>query len=335
MKPFLKWAGGKSRLAGHIDKLLPRTDGRLIEPFLGSGSVFLGMAEFKGYVLGDANPDLITLYETLKDKFTADILIRAVNDLFKPRNCNRASYNAFRDEFNAPGGDEIRRSALFVYLNKHAFNGLYRVNSKGHFNVPFAQYDEKRSPTAPAAEMAGFSERARNATFMNKDFRIVLDEAGKDDVVYCDPPYVSLDHSPACFASYAKDKFSWKDQEDLAEICSKLALNGTPALISNHDTVDIRRVYERLGAEVTTMGVRRSVGASAVTRQKVNEVFAMFHVPGSEGYREWQDRIKRGIRLGDVVADISQLATDTAGRAVEDAAFKDVSRQHELALADA
>lgn len=268
MKPFLKWAGGKSKLVPRIAELLPPS-GRLVEPFLGSGAVYMGLPDYGGYLLADANPDLTDLYGILRDGGRG--FVEEVRRLFVPGNNVRAAYNALREEFNATPQGTARRAALFVYLNRHCFNGLCRYNAAGGFNVPFGS---QAQPYFPEREMLDFAARAvaRRAVFRHADFRAVMAEAGEGDVVYCDPPYVPLS-ATASFDSYAKGGFSPKDHRDLADACRAAAARGATVVLSNHDTPEARALY--MGAEFRAIEVRRSVSGNA-NRGKAAEVLVRF-----------------------------------------------------------
>lgn len=295
MKPFLKWAGGKARLAPRIASMLPSGQGRLIEPFVGSGSVFLGVGPRQGgYLLADANPDLVTLYKRLVAE--PETFVSEVTALFTPETNTREGFNALRAAFNAlPPGDP-GRAPIFVYLNRHSFNGLCRYNRQGSFNVPWGQYTHTSPPTQ---EMLDFARFAAGAEFVHADFREIMSRAVPGDVVYCDPPYVPLSPT-ASFDGYAAGGFSSQDQRDMSELCRELARKGVPVLVSNHDTPFTREIYQ--GAEIISIDVRRSVSASSGSRGKAPEVLASFHVPGSEGEAEWLERRAEAIRAAALVA---------------------------------
>lgn len=267
MKPFLKWAGGKSRLVPTIAAMLPKGR-RLVEPFMGSGAVFLGIRGFRSYLLADANQDLVTLFDFVKRD--AEIFIDECERLFTPENNTAEAYTRLRAEFNSlPHGDP-RRSQLFVYLNRHGFNGLCRYNRSGQFNVPFGNM---KSPYFPRREMTAFATRAIHAEFRLEDFRSVMAATEKGDVVYCDPPYVALT-ATASFDAYSAGGFSAKDQEDLAQLCFDCAARGVPVLLSNHDTPFSRRLYD--GSRMEALEVTRSISAVADTRGTASEILVLF-----------------------------------------------------------
>lgn len=181
-RPFLKWAGGKYRL---LDRLLPSIPGgaRLVEPFVGSGAVFLN-AGFACYLLCDLNADLIGLYRTLRrdgERFIAE-----ARALFTPGNNTQEAFLRLRETFNA-SSDAEERSVLFLYLNRHSYNGLVRYNSKGIYNVPFGKY---KAPYFPERELTAFLDKLRgcDVTFAVQDFRSTFAALRPGDVVYCDPP---------------------------------------------------------------------------------------------------------------------------------------------------
>ncbi len=164
-RPFLKWAGGKYRL---LDRLLPSlpAGSRLVEPFVGSGAVFLNAA-YPAYLLCDLNPDLIGLYETLRRE--GERFIKRARALFTPENNTREAFLRLRAAFNA-STDAEERAVLFLYLNRHAYNGLVRYNARGVYNVPFGRY---KAPYFPAAELTAFVRKMRDCdvTFAVQDFR--------------------------------------------------------------------------------------------------------------------------------------------------------------------
>jgi DNA adenine methylase len=286
--PFLKWAGGKRKLAPLIASHVPGKDRlrtasvRLVEPFLGSGAVFMGV-DADSYLLCDTNEDLIRLYGFLSAH--GEAFIGRCRELFVPANDTPGAYVALRAEFNGigEGGDLERRAALFVYLNRHCFNGLCRYSARGHFNVPFNGNSGKPKPPPhfPDAEMRGFAARAaaRGARFEALDFRRAMAMTVPGDVVYCDPPYVPQSDT-ASFDAYAKGGFSFADHADLARMCRELAARGVPVVVSNSDNARTRNLYE--GALLYSLEVRRSISADGGKRNKAAELIAVFLPAGME-----------------------------------------------------
>lgn len=266
MKAFLKWAGGKSRIAADIENYLK--DGkRLVEPFVGSGAVFLNTS-FEKYLLCDTNSDLINLYNNLKQK--PEELMEKTKEVFSPNNNTELKFYELRDEFNALGSEDIRKSSLFIYLNKHAFNGLCRYNQKGFFNVPYGRY---KAPKCPLKEMQAFATKAEFATFKCQDFEDTFKEITLEDVVYCDPPYVPLSITSS-FTSYSKDGFDLKDQVRLAKNAIASRAKGISCVISNNDLEITRKIYE--GSDIHQISVQRHIASKASSRKKAKEIIAVF-----------------------------------------------------------
>ena len=268
MRPFLKWPGGKYRISTLIrSKLLPGQ--RLIEPFTGSGAVFLN-TDYENYLLADSNPDLINLYQLLVSK-GADF-ITFCRSMFLPKNNNEGVYYRLRDEFNSTV-DITRKSALFLYLNRHCYNGLIRYNSKGEFNTPFGRYVK---PYFPEREMRHFILAAEKATFLHANFTESMLLAERGDIVYCDPPYAPLSYT-AYFTDYHTGGFKWAHQEQLADLARRLADRGVPVVISNHNTREVRELYKNAQASIIKFQVRRNISRDINNRRKVGELLAVFN----------------------------------------------------------
>jgi DNA adenine methylase len=265
MKSFLKWAGGKSRVLPNIQSVLPQGK-RLIEPFAGSGVVFLN-SDYPEFLLADSNADLINLFNQLK--IENEGFIKYAKTLFIPENNTEESFYALRKTFNKTS-DVREKSAIFIYLNRHCFNGLCRYNSKGGFNVPYGRYS---NPGFPEAEMLGFLEKAPLAEFMPSDFVKTMEMAELGDVVYCDPPYAPLEQK-SNFTSYAAGGFGVNEQLKLAEMALKLQSRGITVVISNHNTEFTQAAYK--GAEIHEFDVQRNIAADGMNRKKAKELLAVF-----------------------------------------------------------
>lgn len=265
--PFLKWAGRKTSIMEPIKKLLPPDAERLIEPFVGSGAVFLNTS-YPACLLADSNADVMNLYWIMQSD--APGFVRRCRQLFVPENNQEDRFYALRDEFNA-ATDLERRAELFVYLNRHCYNGLCRYNKSGHFNTPFGRY---RSPKFPSREMTGFAAKLAGAQLATQDFRLTLAEAGDGDVVYCDPPYVPLS-ATASFTSYATGGFGAKDQRELVCCCLAATRRGATVLISNHDTPETRQLYKDAKI-IVPLSVQRRISCHGAERHKARELLALF-----------------------------------------------------------
>ncbi len=266
MKPFLKWAGNKYQIIERIKAVLPPGK-RLIEPFVGSGALFLN-TDYPVYLLADANPDLISLHKQLQAGGQA--FINTCRSYFTPENNRAERFYELRERFNLTT-DTAEKAALFVYLNKHCYNGLCRYNSKGGFNVPFGKYIK---PYFPGDEMLFFWHRCQHAEFVVQGFVETLESAVVGDVVYCDPPYVPLSQT-ANFTSYSSDRFGVDEQLMLARMAERLAACGIPVVISNHDNEFTRQAY-RNANHAHYFPVQRYISCDGANRNKVDEVLAIF-----------------------------------------------------------
>lgn len=267
IRPVLKWPGGKYRL---LDAILPELPPgrRLVEPFVGSGAVFMN-SEYPAYLLCDLNADLIGLYEVLAER--KENFIEECRGYFAGGNDSGLFYER-RAAFNRlqPGRE---RAALFLYFNRHGYNGLIRYNAKGEFNVPFGRY---ATPYFPEREMLAFIEKTRKAKveFLACDFRDAFRKLRKGDTVYCDPPYIPLSET-ANFTSYAGNSFGAADQLQLASLAEKSAARGVRVVVSNHDAGEARLLY-KAAAYMREFSVRRFISCNGLKRDMVDELLAVY-----------------------------------------------------------
>ena len=266
-RPFLKWAGNKYRCIDQILKALPPSE-RLIEPFTGSGAVFLN-SPYQQYLLAEQNNDLIQLYNHIKQDGLE--FIEFCRSYFCENNNTSQQFYQFREQFNQCHDDTQTHAALFLYLNRHGYNGLCRYNSSGGFNVPFGRYIK---PYFPYQEMLEFHHKSQHAQFLQADFRQTFELAQTGDVIYCDPPYVALSDS-AYFSTYTRKRFSEIDQIALATLAKKTAERGVTVIISNHDTAFTREHYHP--AQIISFPVKRSISCKANHRQTAQELIAIFN----------------------------------------------------------
>ena len=265
-RPFLKWAGNKYRIIDRVRKELPKGK-RLIEPFAGSGAVFLN-TDYEQYLINDNNPDLIHLYNILKKEGAT--FIKKCRYYFTPRFNNEEQYYKLRQKFNDTN-DVYKRAILFVYLNRHGYNGLCRYNLKGGYNVPFGRY---KAPYFPENEMLVFHEKAQKAEFVLSSFESIIQAAKVDDVIYCDPPYVPLSAS-ANFTSYCTGGFGMEKQQQLADLANEISAKGIPILISNHNTSFTRKAYDKAN-RITKFHVQRFISCNGNKRGTAGELLALF-----------------------------------------------------------
>lgn len=264
-RAFLKWPGGKFRV---LDKILSRLPSKkqLIEPFLGSAVVFMN-TEYEHYLLSDVNPDLMNVYQQLKHEQQS--FIDYARTFFTAKNNQPKHYYSFRRKFNE-SADPAFRAAIFLYLNRHGFNGLCRYNLSGGYNVPFGQYP---AVYFPEAELKRCQVKLARATLRCGGFEESMNAACEHSVVYGDPPYVPLS-STAQFTAYAQSPFGEVEQRLLADKARMLAKRGVSVLLSNHDTPFTRAIYE--GALIDSFQVQRHIAAKAQSRQPVRELLALF-----------------------------------------------------------
>lgn len=272
-RPFLKWAGGKHRLLDRLNRKLPKGD-RLVEPFVGSGAVFMG-TDYDSYLLADANEDLISLYSVLADE--GKEFIDHASAFFSAENNTESRYYELRDQYNELARQplelvDVDLAALFIYLNRHCFNGLIRFNARGKFNTPYGRY---KRPYFPRNELLAFhqklNERAVELAFA--DFTETFAEVVSGDVVYCDPPYVPLSKT-ASFTAYSAGGFGLEKQQRLAEVAEATAAKGIPVVISNQSVTANNNMYRFHGASLSFFNAARSVSCKGSSRRPAREVMA-------------------------------------------------------------
>jgi len=270
IRPFLKWPGGKYRLIKKLLQALP--PGKiLIEPFVGAGSVFLN-TDYPKYLLNDINPDLIHLLSFLKREGSS--FIQEAHKFFTPQNNTPKKYYTLRQCFNQ-SQDPFERALLFLYLNRHGYNGLCRYNLKGLYNVPFGCY---KNPYFPETEMLAFHKKARKAQFISETFhqtfkRITKLSTIKECVIYCDPPYAPLSDT-AFFTQYAPQAFPLSYQNQLAQVAQEAANAGAMVFISNHDTEFTRSLYSN--AQIISFTAQRIISCDPKNRKPVKELIACY-----------------------------------------------------------
>jgi len=265
-RPFLKWAGGKYSLLPELDRLIPAGK-RLIEPFVGGGSVFLNSDKHATFLLADVNGDLINLYQMLA--VVPELVTELAQRMFSEMN-SEEDYCSVRLEFNTQLLTGPQRAAAFLYLNRHCFNGLIRYNRDGLFNVGFGKY---RAPYFPAEEIKAFVSMAHNCVFMNAGFRRTLALAGDGDVVYCDPPYEPLPGTDG-FTNYAAGGFTWADQIALAECCVAAHQRGARVVITNSSAPRVIDLYEQHGFTLHHVSARRAISSKGSTRETAADIVA-------------------------------------------------------------
>jgi len=281
-KPFVKWVGGKTQLIDQLEALLPADFDQwenvtYIEPFVGGGAMLFYMLQthsnIKSAVINDINPDLTTCYKVVKDSPTE--LVQALKDIQKEyyalnsEEARKQFYLLMRDEFNTKMLDDIRNTTLFFFLNRTCFNGLYRVNKSGRFNVPFGKYE---TPTiCDANTIYADSELLQNVEILTGDYQQTLTHAKDNTLFYFDPPYRPL-NSTSSFNDYTKEAFNDLAQKRLKEFCDQVEKAGYKFMLSNSDCKDMFFDDLYLQYTIARVWASRSVNANPNKRGKLQEI---------------------------------------------------------------
>lgn len=267
--PFLKWAGGKRRLARHLADLCPHNIQRYVEPFLGSGALFMYLAQTRpGFqaVLSDSNAELVNVYRCVRD--SAKELAEALEDHERKyyRNPERHYYRV-RDDHGLQ--DRIERAARMVFLNKTCYNGLYRVNRSGRFNVPHGSYVRPAICNRESLFAASEILNRDGVSIRRADYATATGACKAGDLVYLDPPYLPVTKT-ANFTDYTSDSFGYDDHVALAKEFQRLADIGCTVVLSNSNSARIRDLYD--GFVIQTVGVSRSINCNASRRTGQSEL---------------------------------------------------------------
>lgn len=266
MQPFVKWAGGKRQLLPEIKKRLPAVFNNYYEPFIGGGALLLELGHTPS-IISDNNHVLIDAYKTIRD--FPNELKKQLNDIQEEHNSiddkdrNKEFYYSKRKEFNDiiySDEDLIRKTTLFIYLNKACFNGLYRVNQKGFFNVPSNQ--KTRINLYDNNNINEISSFLKHVKIYNQDFEKTVENAQKGDLVFFDSPYAPL--NPQSFDSYTKEGFSIEEHIRLAELYKSLSKKGVFCILTNHNTEFIRELYRDFTIE--EVNVKRMINSDSKNR---------------------------------------------------------------------
>lgn len=271
MRPLLKWAGGKRNIATAIFEQFPKdwTKGNYFEPFIGGGALYFFLKPHNA-TISDINPRLIGFYNHLKEN--SEELLTGVQNLAQrfddcPNELKKNRYYEIREEFNVTKSDSIASAINFYALNKLCFNGLYRENSNGSFNVPFG--NKKKFPEIPINLFYEAAEVLSNSKIKLASFSNCLNDAKSGDFVYLDPPYIPI-NSTSSFAGYSAGGFPLTEQIALAELMLDMSKRGIRAICSNSDTPITREIFESLKFKV--IEAPRMVSASTSGRGKINEL---------------------------------------------------------------
>jgi DNA adenine methylase len=271
-QPFLKWVGGKAQLLGQFEKFFPTSIHKYVEPFLGGGAVFFHLkAKFPKMraILRDNNPELVNCYEVVRDR---------VGDLMKELDDHLARFQAEKEIYyylvrsRHHLTEPVERAARMIFLNKTCFNGLWRVNARGEFNVPLGSYRPEKVSLYDRENLLAASHELKDADLAVEDFRDALRQASPGSFAYIDPPYhpVSLTSN---FTSYTREDFGKAEQQELAAVFAEAARRGVLLMQSNSDTPFIRQLYH--GFEVETVKARRAVNRNGAGRGLISEALIL------------------------------------------------------------
>lgn len=261
--PIVKWVGGKRQLMFELIKNMPKSYNRYFEPFIGGGALFFELQPEQAYI-SDMNEELINLYSVVRDN---------VYELIKDLSKHEVSKEYFLEIRNIDRTEQytelsdVERASRFIYLNRTCFNGMYRVNSQGQFNVPFGHYKNPR--IIDENNLLNCSELLKKTEIKCADFSEILTKVKKGDLVYFDPPYVPLNETSS-FTSYTKDGFDINMQFKLRDVCDELDNKGVKFMLSNSDTKLVNELYANY--KIKKVFASRQINANADGRGKITEV---------------------------------------------------------------
>lgn len=267
-KPFVKWAGGKRQIMPEIKKYVPENYDTFYEPFVGGGAVFFELAPRKA-VINDYNSELMNVFECIKDEVKFDKMCTELNHheanhseeyYYQVRNIDRdvKKYNKLAD---------YKRAARTIYLNKTCFNGLYRVNSKNEFNVPFGKKEKVNTYEGQNLGVVHCILNFNDVKLLSIDFEEAVKDAKKGDFVYLDPPY---DSDTSTFNDYTENGFNKDEQIRLAKLFKELSDRGCYVMLSNHNTILVKEMYSNYNIHI--IEANRNINANGKKRKKVEEV---------------------------------------------------------------
>lgn len=260
--PFVKWAGGKRQLLPQIRERMPQHYNRYFEPFVGGGAVLFDLQP-EHALINDINKALINAYKIICEN--PEEFLRAVKQLDNEMQQNgKEYYYAKREDYNDKlmrAEYDVELAALFVFINKHCFNGLYRVNGKGLFNVP---YNQSKCASVDEKLIMDISQVLQGVTILDGDFEDACADAQQGDFIFLDSPYVPL--NPASFESYTKEGFDMESHRRLARLYDDLTAKGCFCMLTNHNTEFINTLYGNKGYKIDVVSVKRLINSDASNR---------------------------------------------------------------------
>ncbi|MBL7103980.1 MAG: DNA adenine methylase [Bacteroidales bacterium] len=272
VQPFLKWAGGKRQLLPFIRKYLPKNFNIYFEPFLGAGAVLFDLQPEKAFI-NDLNEELINCYKVIK--YFPDELLNSINKhintedyYYKIRQLDRIK--------NYFGLSDIEKASRIIYLNKTCYNGLFRVNSKGHFNTPFGNYKNPKIIQKSTIYAINRFLNINNIEILNVDFEEAVYNANKEDFIYFDPPYDPISITSS-FTGYNLDRFNKNEQTRLQKVIKKLTWKGCKIMLSNSSTDFIKNLYNDFN--IISVPANRSINSNGEGRGKIEEYLIINYDP--------------------------------------------------------
>lgn len=263
-KPFVKWAGGKRQLIPILNKNLPKTFGTYYEPFLGGGALLFHILTDRNAQkcsISDLNSDLVLTYTTIRNRI--DELISSLKN--HEKNYQKDSKTYYYSVRESNPRSEIGKTSRLLFMNRTCFNGLYRVNSKGKFNVPLGRYTNPNIVNEENLRSVSAILQSSKVAIKCRDFESVLRDAKKEDLVYFDPPYQPVSQT-ANFTSYTNKSFTYEDLNRLAELCLKLDSKGCKVLLSNSDSKEVAKIFSDKPWKINRIQANRSINSNSKKR---------------------------------------------------------------------
>lgn len=268
---FVKWAGGKKQLLHQFNSFFPKKIEKYFDPFVGGGAVTFYILKYhspKEILISDINEELINAYNIIKNKVEA--LIEGLGEYKKKH--NKEFYYKIRSQDPSKLSD-VERAIRFIYLNKTCFNGLYRVNSKGGFNVPIGSY--KNPAICPEKDLREISKFLQNVKIKVMPFEKIIQYAKENDFIYFDPPYYPIKKSS--FTTYTKDNFLEEGQKKLSKVFNRLSEKGCKVMLSNSDTPFIKSLYK--DHKISFVKANRMINCNGNGRGKISEIVVTNYSP--------------------------------------------------------
>jgi DNA adenine methylase len=263
-KPFVKWAGGKRQLIPILNENLPKSFGTYYEPFIGGGALLFHILTERNAQkcsISDLNSDLVLTYTTIRDKI--DGLISSLKN--HEKNYQKDSKTYYYSVRESNPRSEIEKTSRLLFMNRTCFNGLYRVNSKGKFNVPLGRYTNPNIVNEDNLRSVSAILNTSKVAIKCRDFESVLRDAKKGDLVYFDPPYQPVSNT-ANFTSYTNKSFTYEDLNRLAELCLKLDSKGCKVLLSNSDSKEVAKIFSDKPWKINKIQANRSINSNSKKR---------------------------------------------------------------------